>query len=66
MLPMDVLLKVLRRAEKIEDGMEDIPLDEAAAHECQELGWLNEHLMLTQEGREVLQNHQDSPRNSEA
>lgn len=62
---MEALLKVLRRAEQIEDGMEDTPLDEAAAHECQELGWLNGQLMLTQEGRDVLHNHQEPPRNSD-
>ncbi len=64
MLPMEALLKVLRLTDQIEDGLEDAELDEGATHECQELGWLDQELMLTREGREVLQNHQESPRNS--
>ena len=40
--------------EQIEDGREDVPLEEAAARKCQALGWLDEHLQLTALGSEVL------------
>ena len=32
--PLDALLNVLRRAEQIEDGREDVPFEESAALEC--------------------------------
>jgi len=51
---MDELMNVLRSAEQIEDGREDVPFDEAAARKCQALGWLDKHLQLTPLGHEVL------------
>jgi hypothetical protein len=50
-----MLLNVLRRVAQIEDGREDAPLEEDAAHQCQSLGWLDNELQLTPAGREVLE-----------
>ena len=51
---MDALLKVLRKAAQIEDGREDVPLEEEATAECQRRGWLDDALRLTTGGRVVL------------
>ncbi len=59
MIPMEALVKVLRCIDQIEDGLEDTPVDEAATHECQNLGWLDHDLMLTTEGRAVLHSHKE-------
>jgi len=56
---MEALVKVLRRIDRIEDGLEDAPVDEAATRKCQKLGWLDHELILTPEGRAVLHNHKD-------
>lgn len=53
--PPDGLLNVLRRAAQVEDGLEDAPLEERAAQECQTLGWLDNEMKLTPAGREVLE-----------
>jgi len=58
MIPMQALVKVLRRIDQIEDGLEDTAVDEAATRECQNLGWLDHELMLTTEGRAILHNHE--------
>ena len=57
--PIEALLNALRRAEKVEDGLEDAPLDEAATQQCQELGWLDRNMMLTPAGRRVLQDNKN-------
>jgi hypothetical protein len=54
-IPTDALLNVLRRAAQVEDGLEDAPLEEGAARQCQRLGWLNNEMQLTPAGREVLE-----------
>jgi hypothetical protein len=54
-IPMDLLLNVLRRAAQVEDGLEDAPLEEEAARQCQTLGWLDNEMQLTPSGREVLE-----------
>ena len=53
------LLSALRRSEQVEDGREDAPLDEDAALECQERGWLDKQLQLTRAGRKVLRAQKD-------
>jgi hypothetical protein len=50
-------LEVLRSAEKIENGLEDAPFDEAAGRQCQDLGWLDNATMLTPAGRRVLEDN---------
>lgn len=59
MITIEALVKVLRCIDRIEDGLEDAPVDEAATQECQNLGWLDHELMLTKEGRAVLHNHEN-------
>ncbi len=48
---------MLRSAEKIENGLEDAPFDEAAGRQCQDLGWLDNATMLTPAGRRVLEDN---------
>ena len=50
----DALLSVLRQAEQVEDGDEDVPFEESAALECQARGWLDKEMQLTPAGRAVL------------
>jgi hypothetical protein len=57
---MAALLKVLRKVAQIEDGREDVPLEEEATAECQRRGWLDDALQLTDGGRVVLTVHQGS------
>jgi hypothetical protein len=57
----DKLMIVLRRAAQVELGREDAPLDERAARECQQRGWLDNELQLTPAGREALELSQEKP-----